>query len=778
MSREYKKKISSMSNEVKELHPFLRELLPKLENVRRVEYTHGSNEHGADFVIELEHATLQTTYYAGVVVKVGTIKQDHDTIHRQIRECQASRYFDSGKKEIVVNEIWVVTNGGITHGAQRSIRSEFSGQSVNFVSGDDLARFAEQHLPNYWHELPIVLAQHFADLMHQLDRSESNSALGIDADSGFYIELELEDIQAEARLRGDSGTKRSRKKGSKKGKSAPAVDLYQKIQGSDSPVFIEGEMGSGKSKLMRQAIRRLCEPMVYDQCKLVPIFVSAGDFVEKYDSSIATVISSMKPELAIDVEDQEARWLVCIDGLDEVLTDSDIHSEMLSSLIKETTDSESTTAMVTMRSYALENLGEAAFDETTRLRVKPLSFKKITLFLKRACNAAEISDRLISDAQQSQLFRLLPQSPIAAILLSKLIKENHQDLPGTLPELYSKSVELMLGRWDQEKLLSTAKEYEAALAICSNIAEFMLDNNLSSIAETEARKFASDYLTPRAALKLDADTVFNQILDRSGIFSLDSLNGSVRFRHRSFAEFLYAKKRIGESELEVDYRYFNSYWTNTCFFYIGLRKDCQALLERILSFPASSASERVSKFSNAPHYLMAAITTPYEVTAKNLSGLFLEGASLYVEIRDNPRDFDLVEATEVQLLSVFVMVAQQQYAYEFFRDSLDSAATAIDTAIADEEVKKFALYFLGCVALRLGEPLFLEHLVQQYKVDELPFAVSFGIAAELKAERWNGVSAILKRREKEISKRLSRSSGWKLAARNLIETPLAKLPRK
>ena len=87
--KEQRKKelIESLENETKEFHPFLKNLFPKLKNIKRVHYTHGSTEYGADFILIAEDTILLQEQYIGVVVKSKKIQQnDIETIQRQINE--------------------------------------------------------------------------------------------------------------------------------------------------------------------------------------------------------------------------------------------------------------------------------------------------------------------------------------------------------------------------------------------------------------------------------------------------------------------------------------------------------------------------------------------------------------------------------------------------------------------------------------------------------------------------------------------------------------------
>ena len=107
-------KVKSITDEVGELHPLLRVLLARLPSISRVEYTHGNQEMGADFVLTKKDTTLDDIEYIGCIVKVGQIKQDHSEVTRQIQECELERMIDGGVRKIYLSEIWIISNGNIT----------------------------------------------------------------------------------------------------------------------------------------------------------------------------------------------------------------------------------------------------------------------------------------------------------------------------------------------------------------------------------------------------------------------------------------------------------------------------------------------------------------------------------------------------------------------------------------------------------------------------------------------------------------------------------------
>ena len=171
-----KKTLDDITDEVKEFHPLLETLLPKLPHVIRVEYTHGINEFGADFVISKSDDIFGDEYYIGVIAKVAKITQDFSDIERQIDECSLARTFMGGKRKINLEEVWVITTKSISNNAQTKIHEKYKLHKIFFIDGIRLATLIDQYVPSYWTKLPIKLAEYLVTIKtrnEEIDRTVS-----------------------------------------------------------------------------------------------------------------------------------------------------------------------------------------------------------------------------------------------------------------------------------------------------------------------------------------------------------------------------------------------------------------------------------------------------------------------------------------------------------------------------------------------------------------------------------------------------------------------------
>ncbi len=102
MSKTNLEKVRQIKGEVKELHPLLEKLIPKLPRYIEMEYTQGSNEMGADFVIARKGDTFGNTEYIGVVAKIGDIHQNFSEVERQIDDVQCLESLEMAKTKYIL----------------------------------------------------------------------------------------------------------------------------------------------------------------------------------------------------------------------------------------------------------------------------------------------------------------------------------------------------------------------------------------------------------------------------------------------------------------------------------------------------------------------------------------------------------------------------------------------------------------------------------------------------------------------------------------------------
>jgi hypothetical protein len=190
-----KARLDAIKDEVSQLHPLLKLLLPKLPRVAEVEYTHGTNEMGADFVFTRAEEIFGDLEYVGVIAKTGKIQQNYSDLERQIKECEIERFFKNGKRKIFLNEIMVVTTSSISNGAQQKIYSDYKTRKILFVDGDRLSSLLDKHLPNFWTDVDLEIGDYLHAIWSKIDNLDRSLSLIPSQTDRFYIEQDLYEVE-------------------------------------------------------------------------------------------------------------------------------------------------------------------------------------------------------------------------------------------------------------------------------------------------------------------------------------------------------------------------------------------------------------------------------------------------------------------------------------------------------------------------------------------------------------------------------------------------------
>ena len=410
-------KLDSINDEVRDLHPLLDVLLGKLPRVQAVEYHHGPHEMGADFVVAREHDVFGTREYIAVIAKVGRIAQDYRDIERQIEECELPRLFQNGRAKITVTEVWVITTGYITHGAQEKIHAKYPTRKIEFIDGARLEKLVDDYVPSAWSRLPVVLADYLHELRSRIDEEDRNLSLIPASADGFYVKQDLYRVpDPEYRW------KRSKR---------PPKRLELDDIGGVRHTYIEGGMGSGKSKLIRRLVVDGAAPETYEKRKLVPMTTSYNELVERHNGDLQLLIEDRVPS-EVRVLATDAEHLVFVDGFDERRLDGKEAISALSEIFAQATEETRIRVVVASRFVkAVESAG-ALPSSVLRCELPPLTMERTIEFISTLCRKIDVRQRIIEDLKRSTLFRKLPSSPIAAILLARLLNENSQDIPSNM----------------------------------------------------------------------------------------------------------------------------------------------------------------------------------------------------------------------------------------------------------------------------------------------------------------------------------------------------------
>ncbi len=761
--------IESITDEVGKLHPLLENIFPKMPNVKGVEYTHGQYERGADFIVEVENPTTRRTNHVGVVVKCGKIGGGKvSDVEEQIRECAEERAYHV-MKTVRCAEVWVFTSGGYSERAKEKMQERFKERKIEFFGPSDIADFVDDYYSYFWQDLPHELGIYLQALRGKINALDKMSGIVTSSDAGsMYIELDTYE--------------RIKKTYHQNTRSTPEVknvEFFQEVETS-RVALLEAEMGFGKSKVARRLALSYCDATNFFATKTVPVFASFRQLIDIYNGNIHDLITAELSIAASCLENSEIKILVILDGIDECSNAERTTAELFDDAIQQIKAQENYKAVITSR--PLKSLVDKAalYSEARVFGIRPLSLKKIVGFLETTCSKANLPARLFEDLKRSPLFKQLPHSPIAAALFSNLLTQSQQEVPQSLTELYSKSMELMLGRWEQRKELATEKEFKTSQLIAELLATFYVENKLIYVARSEVEEMIAEYLKKRN-IGISPSAIQNILFERSNIFSIDTDSDTVSFRHRSFSEYLCAQKKAKDRSLNVAESALDPYWTNVFFFYSGTLLDCPEVLDELNALKPAGEVDQWMKLISVPSYLMAAYQTEFERVESNLLSVLQNAAELFLQVKAGNTKTRLKELSEMHLLYLFKGLISDMLGYEFFKPGFTKVRLRIEAEDHDEQLKYYALFFLGCAEVRCGNTDSFDYLIKNIGASRLPLSLSFAIKGEMESNVSLEKKALLKYHLEKVRRLLSLGSKSTTAERmamqakidNLYERPLS-----
>lgn len=755
MDKTKRDRLLRIDDEVGELHPLLNSLFERMPAIKHFEYTHGNQELGADFVLSTDHETLGGRVFIGVIAKTGKITQDFTDIDRQIDECAMPRTFMNGREKIRLSEVWVITTKSITHSAKEKIEFKYKNKSIFFIDGKDLHQLIDQYIPYFWNELEPTIAEYLDTIRRRNEEADVALSLILVDSKPFYIEQDVFE----------------RPKASFRDKKVkPRRVQLDSILENEKGALVEGGMGGGKSKLLRRAVQHLTEPSVFLARKTIPVVATFSEFVDRHRGDIAALMRASVPA-NVAANHPDAKYLVLMDGVDE----KNIPPEEQLSSLRLVADQAvaSKNVRIVMFSRHLEGLEDATEAETklARFELRPLSLNRMLEFIKTACRQLDVTGRLVEDLKKSQLFKQLPHSPIAAILLAKLLNENPKDLPSSMTELFSQYVELILGRWEIDKGLRTQAEYQVMDRVLTEMARRMLDCQTPALSHGDTRGILDTYLRDRK-LEVSAETIMEKIEHRCEIVFYDPQRETFSFKHRSFAEFLYGKDCVRVGGPELCARAFNFYWMNAVFFYIGRLRDCPEVLDKIRTMRPANEMERWLKLINMSNYLLAGYASPYEVVERTIREVVVDASKLFKELVETRPDSPFVEVPRMVLLYLMQMFIREGYAYHYFKSAIEAAALEIAAGDEPSEIKAYSLFFLSVAYIEMGEGGAFNFLLEDSGIT-LPLDIQLAIGHE--AQNLKVHSHLVKKQTKFLRKSMRDNPKLRRSVDALYSTPLRKL---
>ena len=356
MNNTLKSRVEELTSEVNELHPLLETIFRKMPTIQKTDYTHGPNEKGADFILTKYSEEFGDSDYVGIIVKRGKIKQNISEISEQIEECTLRRFSTNGKKEITLSEIWVIANGTITNNAKEKIHDKYRATKIKFVDLNLLTDWTEAYVPDYGVDIAIQDANFLSEQRASAIQLEEKYSILPSGSEEFTIQRDIRRITEEFTLGKES------------------INLHQAIETSKL-LIVEAQMGGGKTKLLNELVKHYTDLEVYKEKKILPIYFSSRDILQN-NLTLASLIESELSYANLSKDDQR-RYLVLVDGVDESRPNGVKISERIIELIEQAESQEQIILLLASRDISDDIIEANESFRRNRYQIRPLTLKSM-----------------------------------------------------------------------------------------------------------------------------------------------------------------------------------------------------------------------------------------------------------------------------------------------------------------------------------------------------------------------------------------------------------------
>lgn len=610
-----------------ELHGYLAELFRALNPDYWVEVTHGTDEFGRDLVI-VRDDPLSPDVMA-VVVKRGDIKArtagdvdsliaDAETalkgkpgravseILSQIRQAQLHPSVLKGYvAELITTKVIVVLVGEMS----KNVHSRFE-REMTIGQVFDLPWLVQQFTAFY---PQIFFEGHAVDYLDRLIVKLERDGFYSKADktlSECFVEPII--AQSDRQILVDD-TNLALKVRNKRFRFPQLAEVVREKR----RVLLVGDAGSGKSKAAAKlcidgyhaALAQLTKARGEPSKNSIPVLVQAREL-----QGIANADALFESILPVEVRTRFQIDILVIDGLDEVAAD-DRHNV----LAKATSfaDTLNSGLLVTSRKIAAFSAAPEGF---ARYELMPFEFSQAIQLMKKVVENEELIPALREGLERIQ--NQIPMNPLSLLLLVELVTER-KEVPSSITELYDRFLDLVFGRWDQEKGIEVLFDYLIKKRFLASLAytEFQLKDRLeipSVDFEAFLNAYAVEYGWDDAKLR-----EFVKEVERAGILTVQE---DVFFRHRSFLDYFVGlhlfdqRATVNDLLSVVTTLYFSGVWTEVAFFYVGLGREMPTgFLERVFNYAEGENDYPVEKLL-AGHLLQAGWHSPTKLKEQGLRG--------------------------------------------------------------------------------------------------------------------------------------------------------------
>lgn len=563
----------------------------------RVRLRHGPQEYGKD-VTYCEPSKLTSATHYAVVAKVGKISgaaSGRDSILIQTIKDQIIQAFtipiedvtDTRSHETYVNQVIVWTTDTISDNAQKRIIKDIKVEyrnNVTFVDGDTTIEHLEKYYPSFFTIGDKVISSYFEKSKSTYNRlAELYTIGGTNAQKSLpvvFVSPTLEHIP------------RIRSKQAKQEKLPNKRYSFSRLIEHKTNILLLGEMGSGKSTILRRLLIEIIEENEKNlQKSPIPVLVRYKNLDLKESDPILHMVIEEYCRLSDssstdDVMDGfiAGNFIILLDGLDELDSERDIDAAIESTLefIQSYPKAKIMVASRMMEVFKTNNFA-AKF---AIYKIEDFSLTQMKELITKWFGSGDPNGKqLIKLISEPMTLSTLPFTPLTLALIAILYQSGFNELPANLTELFEKYTELALGRWDMGKDLASQIDWKKKHLVMRKIGWDMLETYNTEIDDRQIKEYITRLSTERG-LTIDVNLFFKEMVERAGLL-LKNIDGNFEFKHRAFMDYFAGGELNSKSDavqFVVD-NFPNPWWSRVIFFACGLQPESEgeAYLKAIIT---------------------------------------------------------------------------------------------------------------------------------------------------------------------------------------------------
>jgi len=372
---------------------------------------------------------------------------------------------------------------------------------------------------------------------------------------------------------------------------------------TNSCYVILGDAGEGKTFSLSRLALAIIEcfsmeksrKMEYKQInRLVPIMIGYSELTDCHNKAeiigriydticVASELSKVRKFLyrkgkvtrVIEKYLSQGRFVVMIDGYDEV-ENIDRRLELSQILESFMNDYDKCNFVLTSRTKIYENERFSNILEDHMLYLSPLSKDKIYRFIQKwdfpeGKSRGDLYQRIINTPQLEDV----SSNPLLLTMITYTYCNSNDLSFKSKTDIYRQCCECLLSKWESEKKIRkrlirfrTINSLEIKIDLLSVFSYELYSLKKPYLHEDELLKLWSEHPKEKSHFHGKARDVLDDILNQSGI--LESINGNVKFRHRSFYEYFTAIY-MAKNGCDINVLYDNAFSKqNILFFYLSI----------------------------------------------------------------------------------------------------------------------------------------------------------------------------------------------------------------